>query len=308
MLQNNYVVTDSLNRELKPHGTPAFQCAGYETLYSLHNGYVLLWHWHEEFELTYVTRGTLNLQTSSGVYELKKGDMAFINSNVLHSARGDCLLNTFVFHPYFISGGKDTAVYEKYVSPIEKCSSLPCLVIPDLPKELLKGYRSAFEALRNDSFGYELTVRESLEKILLHIYESNREIIESPQDDKNPDTSRIGEMLTYLHENYRSEITISDLAAAAGISGREAQRCFRRVIGEPPVQYLIKYRLQQSVNMMALSPELTISEIAERSGFPSPAYYTKKFREVYGVTPKEYRVREVEERNRELYITGGDNE
>ncbi len=303
MLQNNYVVTDSLSRELKPHGTPAFQCAGYETLYSTGNGYSLLWHWHEEFELTYVVNGNLNLQTSSGVYELKKGDMAFINSNVLHSAKGSCLLNTFVFHPYFISGGKDTAVYEKYVSPIEKCSSLPCLVMSDLPKDMLKEYRKAFEALRNDSFGYELTVRESLGKILLHIYESSREIIESPRGEKTPDTSRIGEMLTYIHEKYREEVTIRDLSSAAGLSGREVQRCFSRVIGESPIRYLIRYRLQQSVNLMALSPELTISEIAERSGFPSPAYYTKKFREVYGVTPKEYRVKEVEERNRELYRT-----
>ena len=172
----------------------------------------------------------------------------------------------------------------------------------------MKEYRKAFDALRNDSFGYELTVRESLERILLHIYENNREIIESPQEERNPDTSHMGEMLTYLHERYRDEITLRDLSAAAGISEREVQRCFRRVIGEPPIQYLIKYRLQQSINMMALSPELTISEIAERSGFPSHAYYTKKFREVYGVTPKEYRVLEVEERNRELYIKGGDNE
>ena len=59
--------------------------------------------------------------------------------------------------------------------------------------------------------------------------------------------------------------------------------------GEGILATIVKYRLIQSASMLRDAPEKNISGIAAECGFESPAYYTKKFREFYLCTPREYR-------------------
>ncbi len=303
MLQNTFVVTDSQSREIKPHGNEAFPCAGYETVYSPRTKYVLPWHFHEEMELILVVRGNFRLRIPGVEYEMKKGDMAFINSGILHSAEGNpsCLNYAFVFRADFVTGGNNTAIAEKYISPLVSCPTLRSLVIRDGDRDRIKSFKKAFDALRNDSFGFELTVREELGRILLSIYESEEETIRNPGE-RDSDSVRLRAMLDFIHSSFSSPVTLHDISSAAAISDREALRCFRRTISDSPVQYLIKYRLMQSVNLMVLHPELSIGEIASSCGFESAAYYTKKFGSVYGVTPTFYRAQEIEKRDKSLFI------
>ena len=92
-----------------------------------------------------------------------------------------------------------------------------------------------------------------------------------------------------INSKNSENLTLSDISVAASISEREVLRCFKLTIGESSIQYLLKYRLIQSASMLRESPEKNISMIAADCGFESPAYYTKKFREFYLCTPREYR-------------------
>ena len=92
-------------------------------------------------------------------------------------------------------------------------------------------------------------------------------------------------MLEFIHENFTRNISLSDIADVAGISEREALRCFKRTIGESPVQYLVKHRLMQSAYMLLTQPDISVSEVAANCGFDSPAYYAKRFKELYRCAP-----------------------
>lgn len=54
------------------------------------------------------------------------------------------------------------------------------------------------------------------------------------------------------------------------------------------MQYLIKFRLMKSANMLLEKPTVGIAEIAGRCGFDSPSYYTKQFKTLYKCTPRDY--------------------
>ncbi|WP_373695158.1 helix-turn-helix transcriptional regulator [Mediterraneibacter gnavus] len=83
--------------------------------------------------------------------------------------------------------------------------------------------------------------------------------------------------------------TLSNIAEIVNISEIETLRCFKKITGESPIQYLLKYRLIRSASVLTEYPDKNISIVAEECGFDSPAYYTKKFKEFYFCSPREYR-------------------
>lgn len=81
---------------------------------------------------------------------------------------------------------------------------------------------------------------------------------------------------------------MEEIASAANISEREANRIFQKTIRETPFEYLTTYRLNRAKELLSHS-DLSITEISYRCGFTDSAYMGKQFRKAYGMTPKEYR-------------------
>ena len=96
-------------------------------------------------------------------------------------------------------------------------------------------------------------------------------------------------MLQYIQDFYAEPIPLTKIANAAGLSERECLRCFHRMIGGTPIQYLLKYRLMQSAAMLHAAPTACIAEISAACGFDNPSYFSKQFRRFYQCTPREYR-------------------
>ncbi|MCC8098093.1 MAG: AraC family transcriptional regulator [Eubacterium sp.] len=290
-LQKCGLNVNSLNKELLPHGTQAFPCAGYESAHTASVEDLIIWHWHEEIEVIYIKKGTMQLQVLSEHFNVHEGELAVINANALHTAWGSpyCELQSLVFSPILITGSPDSAFALKYITPITECSRFSCIILNRDNSQAANLFSEAFQALKTDAFGYEFTVREKLSLVLMIIYKQLKPYLLETNTPKSTDSLRIAEMLKYIHTNFSGEVTLSDIAAVSGISEREALRCFKRTIGESPVQYLVKYRLMQSADMLSSEPTKSITEIAGDCGFDSPAYYTKKFKELYLCTPKDYR-------------------
>ena len=100
---------------------------------------------------------------------------------------------------------------------------------------------------------------------------------------------RVAKILSFIEQHYSKNLTLSNLADIVHISEREMLRCFKKITGESPIQYLLKYRLIQSASILTECPDKNIATVAKECGFDSPAYYAKKSREYYLCTPTEYR-------------------
>ena len=72
-LQDCTLNLNRTGRELQPHGTPDFPCAGYSSVYTDSAGDVVPWHWHEDLEIIYVESGHLRLQVPGKTLHLKQG-------------------------------------------------------------------------------------------------------------------------------------------------------------------------------------------------------------------------------------------
>lgn len=282
---------DDTKKELQPHGTVEFPCAGYESSLTTAAMDIIPWHWHEELEFIYLKKGTLKLQVPFSEYTLQKGDLAIINSNVLHYAAAlpFCELQSLVCSPSLLSGNRSFAFWTKYLQPVLSCSAFTCTLFSPSDSHLAEYFQTAFHALRSDLFGYEFTVREQLSHIILELFLRFEDHINLPRQAMRTDTLRLEQMLEYIHTHYREPITLSDISGTCGIGERECLRCFKRTIGDSPVQYLLKYRLMQSASMLRSIPSASIGEISGACGFDYPSYFSKQFKRFYKCTPKEYR-------------------
>ncbi|CAH0263518.1 Melibiose operon regulatory protein [Peribacillus sp. Bi96] len=285
----------NLNRagkELQPHGTFEFPCAGYSERYTDKPEDFIPWHWHEEIEIVYVKDGVLKLQIPAKSFHLKKGDCIVIKSNIPHYAMtaSYCELQSLVFNPMLITGNKDSVFANKFMLPLISCTSFDGYLFRGGDNEkATNNFISAFEALAQNISGFEFIVREKLSNLCFFLYQQFEKEFATGDMELDRDNFRIRKMLNYIHNNFSEDLTLVDIAKVADIGERECLRCFQRTIQLSPIQYLLKYRIMQGADFLLKNPANSISEISSLCGIDSPSNFSKMFKRFYNCTPREYR-------------------
>ena len=103
-----------------------------------------------------------------------------------------------------------------------------------------------------------------------------------------PDARGFEELKLYIAERLHEPLTVDTLARRYGCSPFHFARLFRKVIGQPPHDYIIDRRLEKAKEMLEWT-ELSIGEITRRIGFGTQAHFSATFRERVGMTPTAYR-------------------
>jgi DNA-binding LacI/PurR family transcriptional regulator len=101
---------------------------------------------------------------------------------------------------------------------------------------------------------------------------------------------QISKALHHLHEHYGDTVTLLELARMTGMSRTSFATRFQRAVGQAPIRYLIKLRLNQA-KLLLTESTLTVSEIAYRVGFEDQGYFTRAFKKLCKLTPTDYRQR-----------------
>lgn len=90
-----------------------------------------------------------------------------------------------------------------------------------------------------------------------------------------------------IRERYEDPLTLSDLIAAAGVSGRSLHLGFRRFRDDSPMGYLKRFRLDRAREMLAQGGDgiLTVTEVALANGFGHPGKFTQDYAKRFGELP-----------------------
>ena len=92
----------------------------------------------------------------------------------------------------------------------------------------------------------------------------------------------------YLAANYQQKFSLTEVAAKFYLSPYYLSRLFRRVTGQSIVDYINNRRIEAAQKLLE-NTELSISAVAEQTGFASAAHFRRVFREVMGTGPLQYR-------------------
>ncbi len=108
------------------------------------------------------------------------------------------------------------------------------------------------------------------------------------QDDEAAVPEKLQQMLHYIQENYNRRISLADVAERFHFNTSTVSRMFVRYLNVNYIDYINQLRFEKARELITLS-ELSISEIAEQTGFESLSYFSRQFKRKYGITPQEYR-------------------
>lgn len=101
-------------------------------------------------------------------------------------------------------------------------------------------------------------------------------------------SGRLAALLDWLPAHLEEELSVSDLARHAGMSLRTFQRRFRETTGVAPGEWLIRQRVARARHL-AETTDLSVEQMATRSGFAAVETLRFHFRRVVGTTPSAYR-------------------
>lgn len=99
---------------------------------------------------------------------------------------------------------------------------------------------------------------------------------------------QIGKALALVHDRPAEPWTVERLASRVALSRSGFAARFRALVGEPPLEYVARWRMTKAAQLLRES-DVAMSEIAARSGYQSEAAFHKAFKRLEGVTPGAYR-------------------
>ncbi len=94
--------------------------------------------------------------------------------------------------------------------------------------------------------------------------------------------------LTFLRANLHRPLALAEMAAHAGLSESHFSRVFKAQTGHAPLDYFILLKMQHACTLLAVT-DLHVKEVAAAVGYGDPYYFSRLFKQVIGLSPREYR-------------------
>jgi AraC family transcriptional regulator of arabinose operon len=128
----------------------------------------------------------------------------------------------------------------------------------------------------------EMFAMNSLEKFLLLCDRIN------PHSEQSRLDPRILQAMDYLCQNLSRPVPIALLARTSGLSISRLAHLFRQQVGQTPHQFLEMQRMAQARQLLELTQE-SVTAVAAQVGFPDLFHFSRRFRNHFGLSPRNYR-------------------
>ena len=164
------------------------------------------------------------------------------------------------------------------------------LIVEDEYKELL--FLTNF-IRRTFPDAYELLIKGKLFELFFQLYHHglvSTPVFADPTHrclrEKALEKSR--QILKYVEQHYQEPLSIEKLAKTIGFSQSHFMKFFKASFGTSFVSYLKEYRLTKAARLL-VSSSGSVLTIAQETGFDNLSYFNRSFKEMYGVTPRQFR-------------------
>ena len=111
---------------------------------------------------------------------------------------------------------------------------------------------------------------------------------DTKNDDLNINYEFIKNAKKFIEQNFYKKIGLDDIASSVNLSNTYFHNIFTAATGISPHRYLIDTRIANAKKLL-WNPEISMNEVAEKSGFGSQQYLNLIFKKETGVTPGKYR-------------------
>ena len=247
-------------------------------------------HWHDDFEGVEYLQGASEYTVNGETFRPKQGDILFLKGNALHSIRTvqGSEARILLIHPRLFNPKE--LFMQKYLQMIERYEKNAWLI--DGSQAWHEAFKDAFHHVYHSCIDrepcYEITASAQAFRMLELLVSDIRNQNALVSRDVFPKSSieAMKRMLNFIHTEYLNDFSVADIAEAANISNSSCDKIFRRMLNKSPLEYVIDYRLDRSIELLA--QKATVTEAAFGCGFRSLPYYSRMFRKKTGYPPSKY--------------------
>ena len=252
-------------------------------------------HRHNYVEVIYMCQGTTTHIVDGNRVVLEQGDLLFINQHAVQEiepAKEEDIAINFIIVPEFFNmafsmmGDENNALKDFLIGTL--CSKdgmtsylyfhvADILPIQNLVENMVW---TIFYDMGNKRSSNQITMGLLLLQLLNHMdkMETGNSLF---------DTELIGTVLGYIEGHYRNG-TLSELAKMMKYDVYWLSREIKKRTGKTYKELLQAKRMNQAAYLLSNS-RLAVADIIESVGYDNSSYFYRKFKERYGVSPKEYR-------------------
>lgn len=242
-------------------------------------------HYHPEYELTYILKGDGLRYTGTRIDEFREGELVLLGPNLPH-----CWLNSPL-----PEGQRVKAFVIQFRPEVLEKTFFQLPEFDDVKHLLLKANEGVI--FDNSAFGEEIEAISKAKpaKQLLILLETLDQLSRQPYrellnkvytDDK--DQQRFQKVFAYIIAHFREDICLKTLADIANLSPTSFCRYMKNLTGKSLFEIILEYRLQTAAQLL-LRTNKRINEIAFESGFQDVPYFNRAFRKWKGISPKAFR-------------------
>lgn len=268
-----------------------------QTFYPIDNFFVEFIKNKEKYNMK-----TQHYHNAYEVYLQVYGERYFFLDDVCHILKPGDL---YILKPYVIhyTESREFDYYERYVMNIsldslsfllseneqrllsEKLDSCIIRLNPEQMNSVLREFERIHTLSEKNGFLAEKQLYTSAFMLLMHVKEL-AEITESVTSQNVQ--SEIVSAIHYINKHYHEQISLEQISDMVHLSKYHFCRLFHNATGATFLDYIYNVRLSK-VHKMLVETNLPINDIALRCGFTSTAHLTRIFKQVYNISPREFR-------------------
>lgn len=247
-------------------------------------------HQHEEIQISYIAKGSGSLIVGDSLNNYQEGDILVFGENLPHVFRSDVhassesvMLSLFFtktsFGPEFF-GLTDMSSVDAFF----KDSEYGMKILTNQTK-----IHNHFVKLKKQN---KIQRIASFLKIVSIIISSEKKPLSSFVNKKkytDDEGRRMSAVFEYATGYYHQNISLEEVAEKANMSKNAFCRYFKKRTNKTFFQFLIEIRIENACKLLANKKDHSIAHISELCGFQDIANFNRKFKELKGISPSQYR-------------------
>ncbi len=274
-------------RETRQRGTVDFPLE-FHHVSKFHPQYLMSIHWHVEFEIIRILKGSFQLTLDEQEICVYAGSTIFIPAGSLHSGvpSDGTIYECIVFDLNMLMNKSDSCC--RPILKIQNHEIEPQTIYPPYYNDIHKIVWSMFNALSMRGPGYELIVQGALYQFFGTLF-SKKYYLDTPSQTPRAHKRilQLKQALEFIESSYTLPLSLHEISESVGMSPKYFCRFFQEMTHRTPIDYLNYYRIERACYLL-LTTNLSITEVAFSCGFNDLSYFIKIFKRYKGTTPKKY--------------------
>jgi AraC family transcriptional regulator, L-rhamnose operon transcriptional activator RhaR len=257
------------------------------------------WHFHDFYELAIVKSGNAYHVSDRGIEPVERGTVIFVPPGVGHEYRlcedirvYNCLFRADLADGELLWAFRDDhlrVLFDPLPRPGNKRGRE--IVNVQLDEAQTRSFLAALEPIDRGAPQARTRAGQVGHLLLALDVVATAARAAGDADASTPLPSSVATARALIEDDVAFPWTLTELSRQTYVGPTHLARSFARSLGMPPMHYLTQIRAERAAVMLTRTDD-TVASIGAAVGWPDPAYFSRRFRAVYGISPREFRHRQ----------------